>query len=170
MGEGRGREGFGPRQGSDGPQALFKMLKVHCLYPERGVIETGALSGCLAHDLAGLDMVVEVIDARRANAVMRLEHNRTDANDVELLAEIARPRSGGEERDGTGEAGPSGGAGSRGAPAARYGEHGPRAARVIEDALSQGCRQAGRPCPRGKLDDFIPRSSIAWVEICQASK
>lgn len=72
------------------PPALFEMLKAHCLYPERIVMETGTLSGWLARELAGLGIVVEVIDARQANAVMRLQHNKTDANDAELLAEIAR--------------------------------------------------------------------------------
>ena len=33
---------------------------------------------------------VEVIDARQAHAVMRLQHNKTEAKDAELLAEIAR--------------------------------------------------------------------------------
>ena len=35
-------------------------------------------------------MPVVVIDARQAHAVMKLQHNKTDANDAELLAEIAR--------------------------------------------------------------------------------
>ena len=72
------------------PQALFKMVKAYCLCPGRIVMETGTLSGWLARDLAGLGIVVDVIDARQANAVMRLQHNKTDANDAELLAEIAR--------------------------------------------------------------------------------
>ncbi len=53
-------------------------------------LETGTLSGWLARDLGRLGVSVEVIDARQANAVMRLQHNKTDANDAELLAEIAR--------------------------------------------------------------------------------
>ncbi len=35
-------------------------------------------------------MPVELIDARQAHAVMKLRHNKTDAGDAELLAEIAR--------------------------------------------------------------------------------
>jgi transposase len=72
------------------PEALFEMLKAHCLCPERIVMETGTLSGWLARELGRLGVVVDVIDARQANAVMRLQHNKTDANDAELLAEIAR--------------------------------------------------------------------------------
>ena len=72
------------------PDALFEALKEHCLCPERIVIETGTLSGWLARELGKLGMAVEVIDARQAHAVMRLQHNKTDAGDAELLAEIAR--------------------------------------------------------------------------------
>ena len=46
------------------PAALFAMLKEHCLYPTRIVMETGTLSGWLARELAKLGITVEVIDAR----------------------------------------------------------------------------------------------------------
>jgi len=72
------------------PRALFEVLREHCLCPERIVLETGTLSGWLACELAKLAIAVDVIDARQAHAVMRLQHNKTDANDAELLAEIAR--------------------------------------------------------------------------------
>ena len=72
------------------PDALFEVLKAHCLCPERIVLETGTLSAWLARELGKLGMAVEVIDARQAHAVMRLQHNKTDAGDAELLGEIAR--------------------------------------------------------------------------------
>ena len=72
------------------PEALFAVLKEHCLCPGRIVMETGTLSGWLARELGKLGLVVDVIDARQAHAVMRLQHNKTDANDAALLAEIAR--------------------------------------------------------------------------------
>lgn len=72
------------------PEALFEALREHCLCPARIVLETGTLSGWLARGLGGLGITVEVIDARQAHAVMKLQHNKTDANDAELLAEIAR--------------------------------------------------------------------------------
>ncbi len=72
------------------PRALFAALREHCPCPGRIVLETGTLSGWLARDLGRLGVSVDVIDARHANAVMRLQHNKTDANDAELLAEIAR--------------------------------------------------------------------------------
>ena len=72
------------------PGALFEALKEHCLCPERIVLETGTLSHWLVRGLRGLGLAVEMIDARQAHAVMKLQHNKTDAGDAELLAEIAR--------------------------------------------------------------------------------
>ena len=72
------------------PAALFAMLKEHCLCPSRIVMETGTLSGWLSRELCKLGIAVDVIDARQAHAVMRLQHNKTDTNDADILAEIAR--------------------------------------------------------------------------------
>ena len=72
------------------PQTIFEALREHCLCPERIVLETGTLSAWLKRELCKWGLPVEVIDARHAHAVMRLQHNKTDANDAELLAEIAR--------------------------------------------------------------------------------
>ena len=72
------------------PRALFEVLKEHCLCPERIVMETGTLCHWLARELRLLGMPVELIDARHAHAVMKLQHNKTDAGDADLLAEIAR--------------------------------------------------------------------------------
>lgn len=72
------------------PTALFEALREHCLCPERIVMETGTLSHWLVRELRERGLPVELIDARQAHAVMKLQHNKTDANDAELLAEIAR--------------------------------------------------------------------------------
>jgi len=72
------------------PAALFDVLRDHCLCPGRIVLETGTLSGWLARELGKRGIAVDVIDARQAHAVMRLQHNKTDAKDAALLAEIAR--------------------------------------------------------------------------------
>ena len=72
------------------PDALFAVLKEHCLCPGRIVLETGTLSGWLSRELGKLGIEVDVIDARQAPAVMKLQHNKTDAGDAELLAELAR--------------------------------------------------------------------------------
>jgi transposase len=54
------------------------------------VLETGTLSNWLARGLREYGLPVDVIDARQAHAVMKLQHNKTDANDAALLATIAR--------------------------------------------------------------------------------
>lgn len=72
------------------PVALFEAIQAHCLCPERIVMETGTLCHWLARELGKLGLAVDVIDARQAHAVMKLQHNKTDANDARLLAEIAR--------------------------------------------------------------------------------
>jgi transposase len=55
-------------------------------------LETGTLSGRLARELLARGLPVDVIDARQAHAVLKLQHNKTDAGDAELLAELARTR------------------------------------------------------------------------------
>ena len=72
------------------PQSLFEALREHTLCPKRIVLETGTLSNWLARGLHAYGLPVDVIDARQAHAVMKLQHNKTDANDAILLAEIAR--------------------------------------------------------------------------------
>jgi transposase len=72
------------------PDALFSMLKRRTLCPEQIVLETGTLSNWLARGLRAHHLPVEVIDARQAHGVMKLQANKTDANDAELLASIAR--------------------------------------------------------------------------------
>ena len=72
------------------PDALFQALKETTLCPGRIVLETGTLSNWLARGLREYGLPVDIIDARQAHAVMKLQHNKTDANDARLLAEIAR--------------------------------------------------------------------------------
>ena len=72
------------------PESLFAALKEHTLCPERIVLETGTLSCWLARGLRGYGLSVDVVDARQTHAVMKLQHNKTDANDAVLLAAIAR--------------------------------------------------------------------------------
>jgi len=72
------------------PDALFAVLREHCLCPERIVLETGTLSNWLARELRKRGLPVTVIDARQAHAVLRLQHNKTDENDASVLADLAR--------------------------------------------------------------------------------
>lgn len=62
----------------------------HTLCPKRIVLETGTLSNLLAHGMHEYGLPVEVIDAHQTHGVIKLQHNKTDANDAVLLAEIAR--------------------------------------------------------------------------------
>ena len=66
------------------------MLKEESLCPERIVLETGSLSHWLGRELRALGLPVALIDARQAHAVMKLQANKTDANDAHLLAQLGR--------------------------------------------------------------------------------
>lgn len=72
------------------PMALFLAMREHCKCVQRIVMETGTLCHWLARELRALGLPIELIDARQAHAVMKLQHTKTDANDADLLAEIAR--------------------------------------------------------------------------------
>ena len=72
------------------PESLFECLREHCICPELIVMETGTMSGWLTRGLRAKGLPVECVDAVRAHAVMKLKRNKTDANDAELLAELAR--------------------------------------------------------------------------------
>lgn len=72
------------------PSSIFATLREQTLCPGRIVLETGTLSNWLARGLGGLGLAVDVIDARHAHAVLKLQRNKTDANDARLLAEISR--------------------------------------------------------------------------------
>jgi len=74
------------------PQSLFEALREHTLCPDRIVLETGSLSNWLARGLRGYGLPVDVIDARQVHGVMKLQHNKTDAKDADLLAEISRTK------------------------------------------------------------------------------
>jgi transposase len=54
------------------------------------VLETGTLSHWLARGLRGHGLPVDVLDARQVHAVLKLQTNKTDANDARQLAGIAR--------------------------------------------------------------------------------
>lgn len=77
------------KTGSD-PEALYDMLKAETLAPERIVLETGSQSSWLSEGLRSRGMPVSCICARRANAAMKLNPNKTDDNDAQMLADMAR--------------------------------------------------------------------------------
>ena len=72
------------------PASIFAVLKEESLCPERIVLETGSLSHWLGRELRARGLPVELIDARQAHAVMKLQANKTDANDAHLLAQLGR--------------------------------------------------------------------------------
>jgi len=72
------------------PQALFEMLKEHTVCPVRIVLETGTQSNWLSEGLAQMGLPVSCVCARRANAAMKLNPNKTDDNDAQMLADMAR--------------------------------------------------------------------------------
>ena len=72
------------------PRSLFEALREHTLCPDRIVLESGTRLGWLARELRGLGMPVDVIDARQAHAVIKLQHTKADANDAVPLVETRR--------------------------------------------------------------------------------
>lgn len=72
------------------PAVLAAM--VHRLAPEVrvAVLETGGQSSWLHRELTALDVPAVIVDARRAKAALSCRMNKTDANDAEGLAHLAR--------------------------------------------------------------------------------
>jgi transposase len=58
--------------------------------PERVILETGRMSNWLHHALVERGLRAVCVDARQAHAVLSQMHNKTDANDAAMLAELAR--------------------------------------------------------------------------------
>jgi len=54
------------------------------------VVETGGQSSWLHRELTARGLPVVIVDARRAKAVLSCRLNKTDANDAEGLAQLAR--------------------------------------------------------------------------------
>lgn len=86
------REGLVLARGkaSSDPRSLFETLRAVTVCPERIVLETGTLSNWLSDGLRPLGLPVTCVCARQANAVMKLNPNKTDANDARMLADMAR--------------------------------------------------------------------------------
>jgi transposase len=72
------------------PEALAKWLKRHCAGLSRVVLETGPLSTFLYHGLAEHAVPVTCICARHAKKALSARVNKSDVNDAESLAQLAR--------------------------------------------------------------------------------
>jgi len=72
------------------PEALAKWLKRHCCDLTRVVLETGPLSTFLYHGLVEHAVPVTCICARHAKRALSARINKSDVNDAESLAQLAR--------------------------------------------------------------------------------
>ena len=72
------------------PAALSSFLARHAPGLERAGIETGPLAVWLWNELHDRGLPIICIDARHANAALKLRPNKTDRNDAAGLAQIVR--------------------------------------------------------------------------------
>jgi transposase len=72
------------------PELLARAIMGVSPSPSLVVVETGAQSSWLHRALTGQGLPVVIVDARRAKAALSCRLNKTDANDAEGLAQLAR--------------------------------------------------------------------------------
>jgi len=72
------------------PGAIMQAFKTVDGEIARIVMETGRASNWLYAGLLAQEMPVVCVDARQAHAILSQMHNKTDANDAAMLAELAR--------------------------------------------------------------------------------
>ena len=72
------------------PDAILWALSKHTGSMQCVVLETGRMANWLYNELCDRGLPMVCIDARQAHAVLSQMHNKTDANDAAMLAELAR--------------------------------------------------------------------------------
>ena len=72
------------------PDAIAAILDDHRTELVRVIIETGRMANWLHDELNDRGLPAICVDARQAHAVLGQMHNKTDANDAAMLAELAR--------------------------------------------------------------------------------
>ena len=72
------------------PESLFSSLLTYKGTAETVVLETGGQSSWLQRGLSDLGLPAVIVDARRAKAALSCRLNKTDTNDAEGLAQLAR--------------------------------------------------------------------------------
>lgn len=72
------------------PDAICGILARSGLTMACVVMETGRMSNWLYHGLERRGVPIVCVDARQAHAVLSQMHNKTDANDAAMLADLAR--------------------------------------------------------------------------------
>jgi hypothetical protein len=139
------------------PEAIAATLESRAPQAERIGLESGPLSIWLCHGLTALGLPVVCLDARHAKAALKLQLNKSDANDARGLAQIVRTgwyREVAVKGLETAGAGPDHGAVPAGGSAGRSRQPDPRPAQAVRPARRQGrwqdlCRKGPQPGPRG---------------------
>jgi transposase len=72
------------------PVQIERMVKQHAGEDARVGVETGPMTPWLVHELRARELNVTCLDARHANAALKMQMNKTDQNDAEGLAQIMR--------------------------------------------------------------------------------
>ena len=72
------------------PELLAKAIRDAAPAVTLAVLETGGQSSWLQRELASLGLPAVIVDARRAKAALSCRLNKTDVNDAEGLAQLAR--------------------------------------------------------------------------------
>src|ERR671913_155063 len=72
------------------PEAIATWLGKHASSLERAGMETGPLAVWLWNELHDRGLPILCIDARHANAALKMRPNKTDRNDAAGLAQIVR--------------------------------------------------------------------------------
>lgn len=72
------------------PDAIFATLAPFQDGLERVILETGRMANWLYDELTRRGLPAVCVDARQAHAVLGQMHNKTDANDAAMLADLAR--------------------------------------------------------------------------------
>lgn len=72
------------------PDTISNALNKHTGSIQCAVLETGRMANWLYMELSDRGLPMVCIDARQAHAVLSQMHNKTDANDAAMLAELAR--------------------------------------------------------------------------------
>ena len=72
------------------PDALTWTVRQHAPHLVRAGLETGLLSNFLTRALRARGVPIVCVDARHAKAALRVQINKTDANDAHGLAQVVR--------------------------------------------------------------------------------
>jgi transposase len=77
-------------QCASNPEQIERIVRRHAGADVQIGIETGAMTPWLVHELRRLGLNLVCLDARHARAALKMQLNKTDANDAEGLAQIMR--------------------------------------------------------------------------------